>query len=581
MIYFARSNACEPIGWSMIDVIRKIRVLLTPRDKYRLLGISILMGGAALAEVVGAGVLMPLVAIVVNTQLLEQNAYLNFFYRCSPFQSHTGFMVWSALLAAMVFLVKNIYMFLVIRIQAAFVYARQAEWSERLFRTLLQTDFSYHLQHSSAELNARLARVGLVCDGTLLPLMMLAGDALAVLALVAVMFWLIPGTVGIALGGLLLLGMLFYWPFRRINQRLSRAFVAYDRDVSDTRLDGLRGVKDVKAAGAEGFFARRYSGQSKRFAAVQCRLYQLGQLPRLALETLAVLLAMGIFAGMVLAEMPIGTIALIFGLLTAVMLRVLPALSRIHYNLMRLRQVGAAFDELYDDLTALRPEQDREAHSTMEFHLKQQLEIQNLTFGYPAKKPLFKEFNLLIPARSSVALVGQTGGGKTTLADLLLGLLRPQGGAILTDGADIHQGVAAWRRITAYVPQFIYLLNDTVAANVAFGVPRGEISLDRVWKALQLAQLEDTINALPDGLMTSIGDNGMKLSGGQRQRLGIARALYREPELLILDEATSALDQETESAIVEALENLHGRLTTIVIAHRLSTVEKCDMKVTI
>ena len=561
--------------------IRKIRMLLTPKDKYQLLGIAVLMTVSALLEVVGTGLLIPLVAMLVNADLLEQNAYLHLLYRWAPVSGHRGFMLWSAFLAALAFVGKNIYIFWVIHVQSEFVYARQGEWGDRLFRNLLKTSYAYHCTHSPADLNAKLNRVSWVCDSLLQPALLILSDVLAVLALTLVMFWLTPGTACAAALALVVFSLVFYLPFRSVNRGLGARFVACDRELSRIRLDGLRGIKDIKAAGLEDWFIQHHERSQRRFLRVLRRFYQLGQLPRLGLESLTIVLAMGVFAGMVWLRMPVSSIALVFGLLTAVMLRVLPALSRIHYNLNRLRQAERALEDFCRDLTELTAEPAAEDADAEPFHLRQALEIRDLSFGYRPDRPVLEHFQLTLPAGSCTALTGPTGGGKTTVADLVLGLLTPREGAILADGRDIREDLAGWRKITAYVPQFIYLLNDTVRANVAFGVPPDEVDEARFRAALEAAQLTETVAALPNGADTVIGDNGVGLSGGQRQRLGIARALYRRPQLLILDEATSALDQQTEADVVAALEHLRGKLTMLVIAHRLSTIETCDRRVEI
>ena len=561
-------------------ILTLLRKLLTPRDKFRLLLIGLLMALSALAEVIGTGLLIPLVAVLVDDKLLEQNVYVNFLYRCSPVTGYRAFMLWSAFLAAAAYFVKNLYIYLVIRLQARFVYNRHAEWSLRLFSSLLKTGYAYHLEHSSAELNAKLCRVNWVCEGVLLPLLMVFSDSLAIAALTGVMLVLIPGTALTALGLLGVLGTLFYLPFRRINRNLGENMLALDRKLSAVRLDSLRGIKDIKAAGLEDHFIAMFREPLRADLAVLRCIYHFGQLPRLGLETLTVMLAMAIFAAMVLLNWPAATIALVFGLLTAAMLRILPALSHIHYNLTRLRQVEAPFREFCDDLTGIEPELTGN-EPEKPYHLEKSLEIRDLSFGYREDKLIFDHWDLTIPAFSSTALVGPTGGGKTTLADLVLGLLTPQNGAILADGRDIREDLVRWRKMTAYVPQSIYLLDDTVRANVAFGVPREEIDDAAVRAALEAAQLADTVASLPQGLDTMVGEGGVTLSGGQRQRLGIARALYRKPSLLVLDEATSALDQATEAEVVAALEHLRGKLTMLVIAHRLSTIESCDRKITI
>jgi len=340
-------------------------------------------------------------------------------------------------------------------------------------------------------------------------------------------------------------------------------------------MGGLQGVKAVKASGAEDFFAARYTRFQRDYCRYSRKLYVLGQIPRFGMETAAIVGALGLLAVMVLLGCRAETILLTFSLLLAAMSRMLPAFSRMHYNLTRMRQLDCVFDCMFTDIISVRPECLEADGDAAAVHLCERLEIRDLGFDYGGE-PVFEHFSLDIPARTSTALTGATGCGKSTLADLVQGLLPPGRGEILADGVNIAGNLRSWRRIVAGVPQFIYLMDDSIRANVALGVPPEAVDDGRVWESLRLAQADGFVSAMPEKLDTMIGDNGVKLSGGQRQRLGIARALYRCPELLILDEATSALDGETESAFVDALEALRGKITVLVIAHRQSAIEKCD-----
>ena len=304
-------------------------------------------------------------------------------------------------------------------------------------------------------------------------------------------------------------------------------------------------------------------------------LYFSGQFPRLAFETLVVMLAMGLLAALTAAGVAAGTILLTAALLAMAMFRLLPAVSRVQYNLVRIRQGLCSFDTVFHDLTRLAPERRAETAPPLVF--RRTLTVEHLTFRYePGRAPVLQDFQAEVPYHASVALVGATGCGKTTLADLILGLLTPESGRIAVDGRDIRENLASWQKLVGYVPQNVYLVDGTIRENIAFGLLPEEIDDRRIAECLTLAQLETFIASLPDGTRTMVGEQGVRLSGGQRQRIGIARALYRRPEVLILDEATSALDVETEQAFIDALRTLKGKLTILMIAHRLSTIEHCD-----
>ena len=302
-------------------------------------------------------------------------------------------------------------------------------------------------------------------------------------------------------------------------------------------------------------------------------------MPRLMLETLAVLSALAVLVFMLLRGEPVGTVILSFSLLVAAMSRLLPAFSRINYSANSMRTGYAVFKDIID---AANWESELPGEDQTAFEFKESIVVKDLTFSYPgAAGPVIENLNFELKRNSSLAIIGPTGGGKSTLIDLLLGIRLPDSGAVLADGRNISTSLNAWRKIIGFVPQHIVLCDDTIAANVALGCKPEDIDYNRIREVLRIAQLEEFVNTLPEKLETMIGDNGLRLSGGQRQRLGIARALYRDPEIIIFDEATSALDSETEQALIDALDGLYGEKTLIMVAHRLSTIEKCEQRIEI
>ena len=346
-------------------------------------------------------------------------------------------------------------------------------------------------------------------------------------------------------------------------------------ETEKTTGDGLRAIREVKVNGKMDFFINRTRESRKMVARYWTYLYAAGQIPRLWLESAAIFQVMLFFILMLCFNVPQGTILLTFSLLIAAMSRMLPACSRINYNITVIKQNSAATFSVLDDLD-IEPENPGNA-SPLEF--EKEISIENVSFGYTPDKTVIKNFSLTIPRLASVAFTGSTGCGKSTLIDLILGLLKPDAGIIKVDGRNIEENLASWREKIGYVPQFIYLRDTSIRENVAFGIPPEEIDDEKVISCLKMAQLESFVNSLPEKLESFVGDNGIQLSGGQRQRIGIARALYRNPEVLILDEATSALDNDTEKAFIDALKMLHGKITILMIAHRLTTVAHCDMNI--
>jgi ABC-type multidrug transport system fused ATPase/permease subunit len=278
--------------------------------------------------------------------------------------------------------------------------------------------------------------------------------------------------------------------------------------------------------------------------------------------------------------MPSSRLILYAAFFLAAMFRLIPSVSRMQYNLILVRGMLYVFERLSGDLNTIPAEKVLPAPDAPEVHFERELAMEHVTFRYAPDRPaVFEDFSMSVKRLECVAVVGPTGSGKSTLIDLIMGFLKPESGRVTADGADIRANLRSWRGRIGYVPQSICLFDDTIRANVAFGVEPDRIDDARVKKALELAQIADFVESLPDKLNTRLGEFGARISGGQKQRIAIARALYSEPELLILDEATSALDDDTETALIDALNSLKGKLTILMIAHRAGSIRHCDRRI--
>ena len=566
----------------MRGLLDKFRRLLTVQDKFAALRLLLMMGVGAGLEVIGISVVMPVVAVLSKPELLTENRWLNVFYRHLNPGSLSGFLLVMCLVVIAFFIVKNLFLAWMTYEQSAFIYDKAKILGQRLYANYVRTGYAFHLRYNSSELLNNLNQLELIISGVLLPVLLIASELAVVIALGCVLLIFTPWSTVCAGTALLLAAALFYWPLRSYSTRTGKKRYNANREIFQCIMQGIGGIKETKVGNCEGYFIERHDEAQERFSSAGKMLYFTGQLPRLFLETFIVVLAMAIIIGFVYSGMPSGTILLSITLLAAALFRMLPSVSRIQYNLVRIRQSIAVFDAIYHDLTQLVPEQNHiETGNPAEpIRFRNVIRFAAVDFSYePGPPPVLRQFSLEIPRLASVALVGQTGSGKTTLVDLLLGLLKPTAGKITVDGRDIEENLPSWRALIGYVPQFIYLTDGSVRENVAFGIPPEKIDDDRVRECLRIAQLDAFVETLPEKLATSIGEGGKRLSGGQRQRIGIARALYRKPEILVLDEATSALDNETERAFVEALDTLKGKMTILMIAHRLSTVENCDMTI--
>lgn len=558
------------------STLGKLRILLSPADKWRLAGIVLLMAFMAAQEIVGLGLLMPLVALFTKPELLKQNRILHFVSDAPIFADRKIFLICICAATILLYIFKTLMSMAVIRLQSRFIVRQQKTLCDRIYRKVMNAPFEFHLRHGSGELVTVMSRAVEMGAELLFPLMMLATDLVMAAAMSLALVLLMPGVTFSCVAVFTLLGAAVYFPLRSLNIRVGERQARGELESRRRMLAGFFGAKSVKAMRREKHFTDAYAEALDSWLPQRARLFALGQLPRLSMELIAIVTLLGVFAVLALAGVPSGTLLLSFSLLIAAMSRLLPAFSRIHYNLVRVLQARYAFDSVMSYLDIAEEPHGEDAPPLT---LNDRIEFRHVRFAYPERsEAVIDDFSLTIPVRSSVALTGVTGGGKSTLADLLLGLLKPQSGGIFADGRDIGENLSSWRSRVGFVPQHIYLLDDTISANVAFGSPGG-IDAAKVAAALKRAQLAEFVASLPEGVDTVIGENGVRLSGGQRQRLGVARALYADPELLIMDEATSALDDDTERALVSALDELRGKLTIVTIAHRLSTIEKCDFRI--
>ena len=556
----------------------KLRILLSPADKWRLVGIVALMVFMAAQEIVGLGLLMPLVALFTKPELLTQNRMLRFMSTWPLFADRRIFLLCICAAVVVLYLFKTLMSMVVIRLQSRFIVRQQKALCDRLYRRVMNAPFDFHLRHGSGEMVTLMSRAIDMGAELLFPLMLLATDFVMVAAVSLVLVLLMPGVTLSCVAVFALLGAAVYFPLRSLNVRVGAQQAEGELESRRRMLAGFFGAKSAKAMHREKYFTDAYASALDSWLPLRAKLFGLGQLPRLSMELIAIVTALVVFAAMALAGVPDGTLLLSFSLLIAALSRMLPAFSRIHYNLVRVLQSRYPFDSV---MSFLDTEQEPSATDAPPLTLNDRIEFRHVRFAYPERsEAVIDDFNLTIPVRSSVALTGVTGGGKSTLADILLGLLKPQSGGVFADGREIGENLPSWRSRIGFVPQHIYLLDDTIGANVVFGAPEG-MDAERVAEVLKMAQLAEFVSSLPEGVDTVIGENGVRLSGGQRQRLGVARALYRDPELLVMDEATSALDDDTEQALVSALDALRGKLTIVTIAHRLSTVEKCDFRVSV
>ena len=416
----------------------------------------------------------------------------------------------------------------------------------------------------------------------ILALLQMMSDGVVSLFIITYCF-LTNGTMTILLAGVMVLLMLCVKAvLKPIMYKAGKDNQDYYSGLFKWISQTVQGIKEVKIAGKEQYFVEEYKkcGQGYVNAVQKYSLYN--NIPKLLIETVCVATMVGYMIYMVVSGVPTENMLTVFSTLAAAAFVLLPCVNRINNQINSIAYFEPFFmgvsDNLQDEIDDAKVDMTFATDEDEKLPVKEAIELRDITYAYPeTDKLIFDHAGLTVPVGASVGIVGTTGAGKSTVVDILLGLLELRTGEVLADGRDIKQNYRKWLKNVGYIPQMIFMLDDTIRKNVAFGVPDDKIDEKRVWEVLREAQLDEFIKTLPDGLETRIGERGIRLSGGQRQRISIARALYNDPEVLILDEATSALDNDTEAAIMESINRLHGRKTLVIIAHRLQTIEKCDI----
>lgn len=553
----------------MKTFINQIRWLFSPQDKRKLVGLSLLMALSALLEMAGLGLLLGAAALFLTPQNPAAGQLQQMSAALLPGIPENGRIALTVGAIALLLAGKNLFALWIVKLQSRFIAAKQSELAQRLFDSFLDTDYETFKSRPPELSFSGISRIYQLTYTVLLPGLQIVADIMVIVVLSGCALGLFPLITGSATLFMILIAATVSWIIKKANRRIARQALEYELAENRVRHIGISGAKAVKSFHAGKFFSGKFSSLYRSYAGCFGKLYTLGQVPRLTLESAAVITAAGVFCVLLLSGMPRSQIMLTLAVLTAAVARLLPALSRCHYNVLLVRQGAPLLNELVTSLQSLPPEKIVAA-ATVDAGSK--IVFENVSFTYrDGKKAVFEALNLEIEPQTTVAVSGVSGRGKTTLADLLTGLLKPQQGRITAGGVDIAGNIVQWRQQTGYVPQEIFLIDGTLRENVAFGIAPEAVDEVKLRRALQMAQLAEFEPDRPVSITT--------VSGGQRQRIGIARALYRDARLLILDEPTSALDAATEAAFGRTLEALHGKITLVVISHREATVKYCDRNI--
>ena len=570
----------------MGKIVRKLLVLLDAKQKRKMVLLVFVMLFGAMLEALGVSMILPAMNVVLEKNAVENHVSLQIICRVFHIGNTRDLLIFVMSALVVVFILKNVYLFFQQKIQLKFVFTNQFATSRRMMINFMQRPYEYYLNADTAVIQRSITSDVNNMYGLILALLQLTSESIVFLFLAAVSLaadvWMSITVTLLLLIVLLVIKCVLKPVMRRAGEENQNFYSGLFKWIEQS----VMGIKEIKIARREHYFINEYAKCGAGYVNAVQRYNLYNATPRLLIETVAI-------AGMILYM----TIRLLNGtevvdimpqitLLAVVAMRLIPCANRINNHLTSIAYFEPFFmgvsdnlqEEIRDKNIDYREETYRNERDVDKLEVKDKIELKKITYRYPHTDVLiFDKADMEIPIGRSVGIVGTSGSGKTTIVDIMLGLLQLQGGEILADGVEVREHYAQWLKNIGYIPQSIFMVDASIRKNVAFGYADEDIDDGRVWEALKEAQLDEFVRGLPDGLDTGIGERGIRLSGGQRQRIGIARALYEDPEVLVLDEATSALDNETEAAIMESINRLHGRKTLVIIAHRLQTIEKCDM----
>ena len=563
-------------------MVKKLRYVFDRKDKIKLVGLAILMVIGSVLELLAVAVFNPFIEVLMQTSSIEDDSFLKLFFTHIHLNGIEQYLVVLSALIAVIYLVKNIYLSFLQNVILSFSYTTRMNLATRLLTTYMNEPYTFHLSKNIAEMQRCLQSDTSQFMSLINSCLQLTVEMVTCLALAAYLFHT-SHSITVVIGVLLLLCIgLFFMISKKVSSRLGRQNENYNAKLFQWINQSLGGIKELKILQREEYFIDSYKTNYKKLI-WGARVNELiAALPKYIVETVAMVgLVFAIIIKLLFGHGALETFIPQIAVFAVAAFRLLPSVGRVNAYINSIMYNKASLDMIYDDLKEI----DSEPVQEIEWQEKKEkwiftkgVTVEHVSYHYPdSDVEVLHDISLEIPKGKTVALIGPSGAGKTTLADIILGLLPTVSGVVRMDQHNVYENLRSWREKLRYIPQSIYLSDDTIRNNVAFGIYEAQIDDNAIWKALEKAQLKEFVQGLENGLDTYVGDRGVRLSGGQRQRIGIARALYHDPEILVLDEATSALDSSTEQAVMESIASRQGLKTMIIIAHRLTTIKNADL----
>lgn len=560
--------------------IKKMFSMFNAKQKFKLFGMSLIILGGAAMELVALYAFNNFIEAIMMPDSYMDNAFIAMFCNILGIEGYRNAVILCSAFIIAAYLIKTFYIIMQNNIIYKFIYFGHKELSCKVMNSYLEQDYFFHVKNNSADLIRNVYNDTNMFYVAVLNVIQLISELCTITA-IGVYLFVKDGMLTLGIG--VIVGSFTFFFMRFYKNRLKHMGEEYRRlyaGIVKCMQQSFGGIKEIKIANREKFFGDEFDSINYDLAKNQKDNALLNSIPKPVMEAACI----GSLMIIVIIKAAAGDISTAFattlGVFAMGAMRLLPSVNKISSYISTLLYsrafVESVFTERQRMLTIAKRKSEENTISEITFD--KNISVEELSFSYDeGEENVIDDVSFEIRKNTSVAFIGPSGAGKTTMVDIMLGVLKPQKGAVKVDGSNIADCMDAWHKKVGYIPQNIYLMDESLRKNIAFGVPEDEIDDEKVWKVLREAQLESVVKEMDEKLDTVIGEMGVRLSGGQRQRIGIARALYRDPEILVLDEATSALDTETEKAVMEAIDSLHGRMTLIIIAHRLSTIKNCDV----
>lgn len=563
-----------------MNILKELNYLFDRKLKWKALVVLIIIMIGSVAELAGVSAILPVISLATDSEAMKSNRFCIMVGNILGTEDSRKVLLALIVMIIVIYVMKNMYLAWMTHQMNCFSKNTMKYFSTRLLSSYMKQPYVYFLHKNTAEILRSINSDTVNLYATISNTMQVVSQGLTASLLIIyslvenpIMTLLVAGLLGSC-------ALIITFGIQKKMRRMGREHQKVSAYIIQYAKQSFEGIKEVKIMNREQYFISQYEEVYEQSSELERKCNLLSNLPKYLIETVCIAGVMLYLAIAIIAGAEMSLLVPQLAVFSVAAFKLLPSMNALYTNFSNILYHKASVDAIYHDIKEVENEnidfaEIEDMGKIQSF--EQKICLDNITFSYEGRDTaVLKDVFVEIRKGTSIAFVGESGGGKTTLVDIMLGLLEPQKGRVVVDGLDIREDLRGWHNRIGYIPQMIFLLDDTICKNVAFGVSEEHISEKRIWAVLKEAKLDDFVRQLPEGLETMVGEAGARLSGGQRQRIGIARALYSNPDILVFDEATSALDSETEKEVMEAIDGLHGSKTMVMIAHRITTIENCD-----